>query len=265
MLLLSSPKALSSVTAVILLIMITVASAIMLYLWLSGYMSTLSSTNEPKGSSLLKLEAIAFLKDEKIPNYVYGVKVYVMNIGDTVLHIANNSLYIVKAGNIVAAGTAIFFGKDFIELKPGETAEITYYLDSILKPGTYMFKIVTKEGIESVKIVKNKYLVGKSTIHNVTISNDVNNKVVSEDNYAIYESYYDAAESRLYFNITPLGVEISAARVELFNSTGQHPQYVSGNPWNYPSPFIYSNYAYWQPVYVEDLPAIVVYTIYIKD
>jgi len=265
-----SLKAASPVIAVLLLIAITTTMSIIMHFWLTGYTTSLPSTNELQKMSMLKLEAISFLADEEKPNYAYAIKVYVRNIGDTTTYLTNTSLYIVKAGNTVATGTTIIFENDVIELKPREVAEITYYINDIVEPGEYIFKVVSMDGVEAAIHVENSYLIGKSTIHKVTVNNDEVNKVISEDSYATYETWQSPYDNN--YNITFMvyakqGITISYVRAELFNRNGLHPDWVEGNPWHRTIPYTYPNWAgaYWVPVKPGEMPAFIVYTIYIEN
>jgi len=265
-------KAASPIIAVLLLIAIATTMSLIMYFWLTGYTTSLPITNELQEMPMLKLEAIAFLADEERPNYAYAIKVYVRNIGDTVAYLANTSLYIVKAGNTVATGTTIIFKNDVIELKPREVAEITYYINDIVEPGEYIFKVVSMDGVEAAIHVVNSYLIGKSTIHRVTESNDENNKVISEDIYAVYVSWRSPYNS--YLNITfeiyaKSNIEIEGARAELFNRTGSHPIQMGANPWHCSAwcPFTYPDKisTWWVPVRSEEMPAFIVYTVYVEN
>ena len=267
-----SLKAASPIIAVLLLIAIATTTSLIMYFWLTGYTTSLPITNELQEMPMLKLEAISFLTDEEKPNYAYAIKVYVRNIGDTTTYLTNTSLYIVKAGNTVAAGTTIIFENDVIELKPREVAEITYYINDIVEPGEYTFKVVSMDGVEAAIHAENKYLIGKSIIHRVTESNDENHKVISEDIYAMYASWWSPYNS--YLNITfeiyaKINIEIEGARAELFNRTGLHPIWVGANPWHCGTwcPFTYPDKAgaWWVPVRSEEMPAFIVYTIYIEN
>ena len=266
-----SLKAASPVIAVLLLIAITTTISIIMYFWLTGYTTSLPSTNELQEMPMLKLEAISFLVDEAKPSYAYAIKVYVRNIGDTTTFLTNTSLYIVKVGNTVATGTTIIFGNDVIELKSREVAEITYYINDIVEPGEYIFKVVSMDGVEAAIHVENKYLIGKSTIHKVGIKNNANNKVISEDQYALYESWntLEVGGYKIWFRVyAKQDITIDWVRAELFNSTGNHPEWVGGNPWfcSIWCPFTYPDYvgAEWYPVKSEEMPVFIIYTIYVN-
>ena len=263
-------KAASPIIAVLLLIAIATTMSLIMYFWLTGYTTSLPITNEPQEMPMLKLEALSFLTDEEKPNYAYAIKVYIRNIGDTTTYLTNTSLYIVKAGNTVATGTTIFFENDVIELKPREVAEITYYINDIVEPGEYIFKVVSMDGVEAAIHVENNYLIGKSTIHKVTVNNDETNKVVSEDNYATYETWQEivAPYYEIYFRTyAKPGITINAVRTELFSREGLHPSWVGFNPWHWTTPYTYPNWAgaEWMPVKPEEMPVFVIYTIYVES
>jgi len=263
-------KAVSPVVAVLLLILIAVAASIIVYVWTLGYVEPPAS-NTISGEPLLKIDAVTVLEDENKSEHAYAIRVYVRNIGDGTAHLSNNSLYVIKNGNTVAIGVATIFNGTTIEVKPNSISEITYYLNNIVKSGEYIFKITSSEGVEAPTRVRLPCkMVGKATIHKVTVENNEANKVISEDGYAKYETWYTIEDSsyKIWFRIyAKPGVTIAAARAELFSKNGAYPIWVGGNPWHWTTPFTYPDWAgaEWCPVQPDEMPVTVVYTIYVEE
>ncbi|RLF01934.1 MAG: hypothetical protein DRK00_10695 [Thermoprotei archaeon] len=90
-------KGASPVVAILLLIVITVALAISLYLWVTG---RVWSTPRERRGELLKVEAVEVSR----ANGYTVVRVYVRNMGDS--NVTVNAVYLVKGSNTILVNTA---------------------------------------------------------------------------------------------------------------------------------------------------------------
>jgi hypothetical protein len=100
------------------------------------------------------------------------------------------------------------------------------------------------------------------------MENNSTNPVIIEDEYAIYEAWYELDNSTGYY-VVPFriyakpGVTIQVAYAELFNNTSQHPTWVGGNPWAWTTPYRYPDYAgaEWMPVKPDEMPVTIVFSL----
>ena len=96
----------------------------------------------------------------------------------------------------------------------------------------------------------------------VTTANTITNPSTAEDAYASYRVWVGAAGTnyRIYVVVTAK-VNLTQYKAELFNSTGQHPVWVGGNPYYGPAlPAGWSDYFYWEPVAASEMPCRIVFT-----
>ena len=130
-------KGISPVIATLLLIVISVAAAVMTYIWLTRYMGTLQSQ---AGTSQLqervKIEGVKISeKDDKI------TKIYVRNIGD--VEVTIDAVYLIdSSGNILYKDDAT------LPLSPTDDNVLTVELTGLVEGKTYTVKIVTTRGTE---------------------------------------------------------------------------------------------------------------------
>ncbi len=264
-------KALSAISSALLATIIVVVAVATIYFWVTGSFQLATQTSS--GKPLLLIEEVEVLEDEKKPEYAYGFDVYIKNTGNGPAHIPARSLLIMRSGEIIARGTTLVFNKDYTVINPGDTVKLRYYVDEIIPSGSYILKVLSREGATAafkVNIVQCT-LVGKTVIHKVTTSNTESSKVVSEDEYARYETWCSDIGGlyKIYFRVyAEKGVTINAVRAEIFNCTGQHPVWI-GEEWSvwwWTTPYTYPDYAgaEWFPVKSSEMPITVVYTVYVK-
>ena len=131
-------KAISPVIATLLLILIAVAAAVLVYVWVTGYASSMSKTGAPELQEQIKIEAVSYESG--------SLKVYIRNIGDIKTNVTHIYVIDAETSSIVNSQTAIENG---LVLNPGEVGSTTVD-DVTLKSGkTYIIKAVTKNGIEA--------------------------------------------------------------------------------------------------------------------
>jgi len=83
-------KAISDIVAVVMLILIAIAAAVLIYLWLSGLVGSVHSSN-PALTERISIEAVTINSS--------GVIAYVLNSGSSNVYI--NALYVIDANNSV--------------------------------------------------------------------------------------------------------------------------------------------------------------------
>jgi len=134
-------KGISPVIGVLLLIIIAVASAVLTYFWVSGYMGQLKATSSPATlQEKIRIEAVEYR-----PSY-NTLAIWVRNIGDVRVRIYGAYL-IDHTGTVIRYRTGWYH-----DLNPGEVYD--YWLrpvySSDLRDGeTYLVKIVTTKGTEA--------------------------------------------------------------------------------------------------------------------
>jgi len=134
-------KGVSPIIAVLLLIVITVAAALLTYLWVLGYIGSAQRSGSPE-----QLEERIKIDGVKVDLDNSKVIIYVRNIGSVTVEI--QAAYILNAttGAVLDANVTITGA----ELKPGEVALAKVKVTSTYKSGyTYVAKAVTKKGTEA--------------------------------------------------------------------------------------------------------------------
>jgi len=165
-------KGISPVIATLLLILIAVAAAVLVYVWVTGYASSMAQTSAPELQEQIKIDAVSAKSVNSTPYYDV-ISIFPRSIGDVTANIT--TLYIIEAetGEIVVAATEFK-----LELSPGSVANITIALNynkdtgadklfingevsntaniedntgnNGLKKGTaYIVKAVTRNGVEA--------------------------------------------------------------------------------------------------------------------
>jgi len=132
-------RAVSPVVATALLVLIAVATAVLLYLWVSGTVSN-ASTNNPALQESLKIEAVY-----NNSNKVYA---YIRNTGNVPVNVTTAYLIQLDTGNVVAANTSV---KTIINAS--DVKNVLLFNAATLKKGvTYLVKVVTKDGVEATSL-----------------------------------------------------------------------------------------------------------------
>ena len=128
-------RGLSPISAVLVLIALTVIASLVTYMWVTGYTGLLLETTEPAQlNEVLKIEEVGY-SDGKL-------RVAVRNVGSRKTTIA--ALYILAQDR-----TAVLARTDLeVELEPG--AAVNLEVDAQLRSSTYLVKLVTRTGVEAV-------------------------------------------------------------------------------------------------------------------
>ena len=127
-------KAVSPVIATLLLILIAVAAAVLVYVWVTGYASSVTSAGTPELRENIKIEAISY--DDGT------LKVYVRNIGDTSVTI--DYVYVLSAETNEVEATA----KVDVDIGVNEVGEVSASV-TLQSGKTYVIKVVTTNGVEA--------------------------------------------------------------------------------------------------------------------
>jgi flagellin-like protein len=128
-------RGISPVVATALLVLIAIATAAILYLWVSGAASSQLGGEEVLYERI-KIDAVQYDSNDQ------KVTIYVHNIGEIPTNVA--AAYVINAtGTVVAQNTNIN-----VKIDPGDirTVEIS---NANLKAGVYTVKVVTLNGVEA--------------------------------------------------------------------------------------------------------------------
>jgi len=166
-------KAISPVIATLLLILIAVAASILVYVWVTGYASSVTSTEATQLQERIKIDAVGAKHGNSTGNYYDIISIFVRNIGDVKANVSSIYIYD-NEGKVVVSVTNISKGG----ISPGATVNFTIalnynksgitdallvneQLDSSAKVDdltnvnatvvgvTYTVKVVTLNGVES--------------------------------------------------------------------------------------------------------------------
>jgi len=130
-------RAVSPVVATALLVLIAVATAVLLYLWVSGTVTN-QPTNNPALQEAIKIEAIY---NDTSPN-VYA---YIRNVGTVPANITAAYMINLDNGNITAQNLSIG-----VVIPQGNATRVLLFKNADMTPGvTYLVKVVTKNGVEA--------------------------------------------------------------------------------------------------------------------
>jgi len=121
-------KAISDIVAVVMLILIAIAAAVLIYLWLSGLVGSVHSSN-PALTERISIDAVAI-------NYTntpkgWNVTAYVLNSGSS--NVGINALYVINASN----GVTIFGGSKLYTSDNGTPQSPITILPNTIKPVVY--------------------------------------------------------------------------------------------------------------------------------
>jgi flagellin-like protein len=128
----------SPVIATLLLILIAVAAAVLVYLWVSGYVGT-ATRAQPEMEEKLKIEAV-----QGATSGATAITCYVRNVGGVDAVLVN--AYLQTGGVVLTTGSVN------TTIKAGTTTAVpvTVGLGTSLIPGvTYTIKLVTRTGVET--------------------------------------------------------------------------------------------------------------------
>ncbi len=124
-------RGISPVVATALLVLIAIATAAILYLWVSGAASSQLGGEEVLYERI-KIDAVQYSSGT--------VTIYVHNIGETPVTIS--AAYVINATGTVGQKTNVN-----LNLNPGGIDTVT--VSATLDPGIYTVKVVTENGVEA--------------------------------------------------------------------------------------------------------------------
>ena len=134
-------KAISPVIATLLLILIAVAASILVYVWVTGYVSSATSGAEaPQLQERIKIDAVNISKNGDQVN----VTIYVRNIGNVAVNVTSGYIINATASDVVGSNTTAN-----LVLNPGDVGELEVTINGTLSSGTYIAKVVTRNGVEA--------------------------------------------------------------------------------------------------------------------
>jgi len=127
-------RGVSPVVATALLVLIAIATAVLLYLWISGTVQNAPQSNI-RFQERIKIDGVDRVNDIA----------YVRNVGDGQVTIS--AVYVINqtTGEVVSGNTSVNTPID-----PGKIGQITV---TIPDSGTIIVKVVTKNGVEAIAVV----------------------------------------------------------------------------------------------------------------
>mgnify|MGYP000551247788 CR=1 FL=1 len=143
-------RGVSPVIAVLLLVVITVAAAVLVYIWLIGFMQSQTTTT---GATALG-EKIKF-ESAELDASSKTFKAYVRNVGDTTTYLV--SVYLLKAdGQTVVEAKTSYTGPGFgVAIEPGNVQYVEVAFSATIESNkVYVIKVVTALGTEFTVRVK---------------------------------------------------------------------------------------------------------------
>ncbi|MGC9134107.1 archaellin/type IV pilin N-terminal domain-containing protein [Caldisphaera sp.] len=155
-----SNKAISDIVAVVMLILIAIAAAVLIYLWLSGLVGSVHSSN-PALTERISIASVAFNVAPKISSNIKeipNITAYVQNTGSTSVTIS--SIYIINAtsGSTLNNGTVFYYNsgilsKGSVTIPPNSIANVTAVLfglsQSSLHGTPIIVEVVTSNGVQA--------------------------------------------------------------------------------------------------------------------
>ncbi|MEM2305726.1 MAG: archaellin/type IV pilin N-terminal domain-containing protein [Candidatus Methanomethylicia archaeon] len=126
-------KGVSPVIATLLLILIAVAAAVLVYMWVTGYVRT-TATGGEEMAERIKIEAVSVSSG--------SLTAYVRNVGDVTATI--NAIYVIdRGGSILGSSTGL-------SSSVGVGSITTVTVSATLTRGQhYTLRVVTKSGVEA--------------------------------------------------------------------------------------------------------------------
>lgn len=131
----------SPIIATMILILIATAAGVLLWIWVSGYVSDNPSTHSALNERI-KIEAIKV----DVGSDKTNITIYVRNIGSATVTISSG--YILDAnGNLIVGGSV-----NSTMIRPGEVKYVIISTSGqvLMKGNVYIAKIVTQKGTESL-------------------------------------------------------------------------------------------------------------------
>ncbi len=126
----------SPIIATMILILIAMAAGVLLWVWVSGYLSG-GPGPRPALGERIKIEAVS--------SKAGSIRVYVRNVGDVPVNVSSGYILDIN-GNYVLGGPI-----DGVQIRPGEVKDVAIPCDGSLMPSNiYVAKIVTQRGTEAL-------------------------------------------------------------------------------------------------------------------
>ena len=133
-------KGVSPVIATIILVLIAVAAGVLLWLWVSGYSSSLPSQN-PAIYERIKIDAV------NVSSTTKQISIYVRNVGN--VNVTISSIYILRPDGTMIESPSLP-NSNPVTIKPGTVQKITVTLSQQYQSGyAYVVKVVTTNGVEA--------------------------------------------------------------------------------------------------------------------
>ena len=168
----------SSIVAVLFLIVMTVAAGVAAYVWVNSYAA--SSTTTPAYLKPLRIEALGVLYDEVL-DLTYGLQLSVYNPNPEVE--AVGSIYVLKGGSLVSHGIPVTPSRG-VEVEGRDVATFNAVFDASLEPSTYTVKPSSEAGSIGVNFFTVDRKAWRTLMVNVTVLNDLANPVEDSTPYA---------------------------------------------------------------------------------
>jgi len=127
-------RGVSPVVATALLVLIAIATAVLLYLWISGTVQN-APQSDIRLQERIKIDGVDRVNDI----------VYVRNVGD--VQVTISAVYVINqtTGEVVSSNTSVN-----TPIGPGKVGQIAV---TIPDSGTIIVKVVTKNGVEAIAVV----------------------------------------------------------------------------------------------------------------
>jgi len=127
-------RGISPVVATALLVLIAIATAVLLYLWISGTVQN-APQSDIRLQERIKIDGVDRVNDI----------VYVRNVGD--VQVTISAVYVINqtTGEVVSSNTSVN-----TPIGPGKVGQIAV---TIPDSGTIIVKVVTKNGVEAIAVV----------------------------------------------------------------------------------------------------------------
>ena len=136
-------RAISPVIATLLLILIAVAASILVYVWVTGYASSVTGAEATQLQERIKIDAVGITN-------ATNVTVYVRNIGEIEVNVTD--VYIIDSQTSQILGRTHLTGNSGV-IAPGSVLSVVVdNLSPAMSTGkTYIAKAVTANGVEATQ------------------------------------------------------------------------------------------------------------------
>jgi len=140
-------KAISDIVAVVMLILIAIAAAVLIYLWLSGLVGSVHSSN-PALTERISIESVAIhnttIGSAPTKKWYWNVTAYVLNSGSSTVTI--NALYVINASN----GVTLFENSTLITIPHSTIKPVVGNTTSNVQAGTpIIVEVTTTNGVQA--------------------------------------------------------------------------------------------------------------------